>query len=491
VRALYSIGWLFATPLVIGYLLWRACRQPAYLGHWSERFGLHPRRGDDRPLIWIHAVSVGETRAAQPLVKAIAAAHPEAVILLTCMTPTGRETGQALYGDSVVSAYLPYDYAGAQRRFLRAWRPALGLVMETELWPNLMAAAEREGVPVALVNARLSERSLARGMRQRRLVVPAARRLALVLAQSEGDAQRVARLGRPADAVTGNLKFDNAPDEALLARGRTWRDRIGRPVLLAASTREGEEPLVWEAWRRAAASPPEAVAERPDADAAERPFEDAAGRPFEDAAGRPDEAAALRHVEAAAGRPGEDAAAAAVSSRGRPLLVIVPRHPQRFDEVLRAAHAAGFAVARRADLDRPGFDASVPDLLIGDSMGEMDAWYALADCALIGGSLMPFGSQNLIEACAAGCPVLVGPSSFNFEEAAAFAIEAGAALRVADAQAAVAAGLSLLGDAPRAQAMRVAGLRFASTHRGATRRTMAALSGLLERLGGRGPGGSA
>jgi 3-deoxy-D-manno-octulosonic-acid transferase len=428
VRILYSIGWLLGTPLVLAYLLWRSRRQPAYRGHWRERFGFFARRSDEAPLIWIHAVSVGETRAAQPLVNALADAWPRARLLLTCMTPTGRDTAHELYakrlGERFAQAYLPYDYGGAPRRFLRAWRPSVGLLMETELWPNLMAAAERERVPVALVNARLSERSLARGLRQRALVVPAARRLAAVCAQSADDADRIARLGRAVDAVTGNLKFDNAPKDALLARGRAWRERIGRPVLVAASTRDGEEPLLWDAWR-----------------------------------------------------------ALAAAGTGRPLLAIVPRHPQRFDAVARDAQAAGFAIARRAALDEaaPPLDWSSIDLLIGDSMGEMDAWYGLAGCAVIGGSIAPFGSQNLIEACAAGCPVVVGPSTFNFAEAAAKAVEAGAAIQVADASAAVAEGLRLLRDEAAARAMGEAGARFAATHRGATRRTLDALSPLLER----------
>jgi 3-deoxy-D-manno-octulosonic-acid transferase len=435
VRALYSIGWLLATPLVVVYLLWRSRRQPEYRSHWAERFGLHPRRADDAPLIWIHAVSVGETRAAQPLVHALAAAYPHARILVTAMTPTGRATARELYakplGTRFAQAYLPYDYAGAPRRFLRAWRPSIGLLMETELWPNLMAAAEREGVPVALVNARLSARSLARGERTRALVGPAARRLAAVLAQTRGDAERIARLGRQADAVTGNLKFDNSPKDALLALGRGWRERIGRPVLVAASTRDGEEALLWEAWRRAAGGGPRGVA-----------------------------------------------------PSSRPLLAIVPRHPQRFDEVARDAAAAGFPIARRAALDDPDFDWSRVELLVGDSMGEMDAWYALAGCAVIGGSLKPFGSQNLIEACAVGCPVVVGPSTFNFAEAAAQAVEAGAATRVTDADAAIAEGLRLLGAPQAARAMGEAGARFAATHRGATRRTLDALAPLLAtRLG--------
>jgi 3-deoxy-D-manno-octulosonic-acid transferase len=444
VRVLYSIGWLLATPLVIAYLLWRSRRQPEYRSRWAERFGIHPRRADDAALIWIHAVSVGETRAAQPLVHALAAAYPHARILVTAMTPTGRATARELYakplGTRFAQAYLPYDYAGAPRRFLRAWRPSIGLLMETELWPNLMAAAQREGVPVALVNARLSARSLARGERNRALLGPAARRLAAVLAQTHSDAERIARLGREADAVTGNLKFDNAPNEALLALGRGWRARIGRPVLVAASTRDGEEALLWEAWRRAAAGEPRGV-------------------------------------------PGSPA---------RPLLAIVPRHPQRFDEVARDAAAAGLPIARRAALDDPDFDWSRVELLLGDSMGEMDAWYALAGCAVIGGSLKPFGSQNLIEACAVGCPVVVGPSTFNFAEAAEQAIAAGAATRVTDADAAIAEGLRLLDDPAAARAMGAAGAGFAATHRGATRRTLDALRPLLAAcLGGAGRGRSA
>jgi 3-deoxy-D-manno-octulosonic-acid transferase len=453
---LYSLGWLIATPLVIAYLLWRSLRQPAYLSHWSERFGFLSRtKPDPRPLIWIHAVSVGESRAAQPLVRALAARYPNTRILMTCMTPTGRETAADLFskelGDRFVQAYLPYDYAGAPVRFLRAWRPAIGLLMETEMWPNLMAAAEAEAVPVALINARLSPRSLRRGLRQRALIEPAARRLSLVLAQSPADAERIAQFGRAVDAVTGNLKFDNAPNAALMARGRAWRNLIGRPVLLAASTRDGEEALIWQAWRAQgqghAAATPSVIASRPASPSASNASSTEPTEPTE---------------------PTE-----------HPLLLIVPRHPQRFEAVTRAAQAAGFVVARRADLDDPGFDASSIDLLIGDSMGEMDAWCALADCAIIGGSLLPFGSQNLIEACAAGCPVVIGPSTFNFAQAAAQALEAGAAQSVADADDAIATGLSILADASRKQAMAEAGTDFASRHRGATERTVAALTPLM------------
>jgi 3-deoxy-D-manno-octulosonic-acid transferase len=431
VRLLYSLGWLLATPLVIAYLLWRSRRQPEYREHWGERFGRFAARTDDAPLVWLHAVSVGETRAAQPLVRVIAQAHPGARVLVTCMTPTGRAAARELYapmlGERFAQCYLPYDRPGPMLRFLRAWRPQAGLLMETELWPNLMAAAEARRVPVALVSARLSERSARRGRAQRALVVPAARRLARVLAQSAGDAARIEALtGRRVDAVTGNLKFDNAPKPELLERGARWRARLGRPVVVAASTRDGEEALLWDAWRRLAKT----------------------------------------HSPADA----------------RPLLAIVPRHPQRFDAVAREAGDAGFALARRAALDDPAFDWSRVELLVGDSMGEMDAWYALAHCAVIGGSLLPFGSQNLIEACAVGCPVIVGPSTFNFAEAAAQAVATGAAVPVRDADGAVREALGLLGDATRRGAIGAAGTRFAVEHRGATARTMAALAPLLSGL---------
>jgi 3-deoxy-D-manno-octulosonic-acid transferase len=430
VRALYSLAWALATPLAVSYLLARSVRQPAYRRHWGERFGWIRRRPSDAPLIWIHAVSVGETRAAQPLVTALERRYPNAEILLTHMTPTGRATGRELFGDRVTQAYLPYDYARAPMRFLRAWRPAFGLLLETELWPNLMAAADACNVPIALVNARLSEKSLRSGLRHRRLIVPAVRRLSRVLAQSEADAQRMARLGRPADAVTGNLKFDNQPAEAGIALGRAWRERLGtRQVLVAASTRDGEETLILQAWKRAVGS-----------------------------------------------------ATADADTRSLPLLVIVPRHPQRFGDVEALLAGAGLQYRRRAALDDADADWSRCDVLLGDSMGEMYAWYTLADAALIGGSLLPFGSQNLIEACAVGCPVLIGPHDFNFADTAAAAIEAGAAVRVSDADDAVAQALKMLRDPVRRVAVGAAGRRFADSHRGATERTIAALAPLMDRV---------
>jgi len=420
---LYSLGWWFGLPLALAYLVWRARRQPEYLHHVRERLGwAPPARPTDRPLIWIHAVSVGESRAALPLVQALAQAYPAVHVLITAMTPTGRETARALYapvlGHRLHQAWLPWDLPGAQRRFLSHWKPAFGVLMETELWPNLMKAARQTGVPVALINARLSQRSLRKGLRFKALITPAAQSLSLVLAQTQDDARRMAILGRSADAITGNLKFDNAPDPERMAQGQRWREQIGRRVVLFASSREGEEALLLAHWPR----------------------------------------------------------------QTDLLLVIVPRHPQRFDEVARLIQQDGRVLSRRLALDEVHADFSVVDVLLGDSMGEMDAWYALADVVIMGGSLGPYGSQNLIEPCAVGCPVLLGPNTWNFAEAAQGALDAGAAHSVSQDSAASAA-VALMADASTRAGMRQAALAFAAHHRGALARSLSAMSPLTQRLG--------
>ncbi len=434
-RWLYTIAWYLATPLVLAYLLWRSRRQPEYRRHLAERFGAHPPRADMQPLVWLHAVSVGETRAAQPLVAALRERWPDCEILVTHMTPTGRATGASLFaGAGVHQAYLPYDYPFAVRRFLRAWRPTIGIVIETELWPNLVAVARREGVPMALVNARLSDRSLRKARRWQVLIKPALAGLDLVLAQTDADARRLARLGRHAVPALGNLKFDVVAEPAQEARGHRWRaawlagHRSGglpRFCVVAASTREGEEALLLDAW-----------------------------------------AARLRPPE--------------LASRFPPLLVIVPRHPERFDEVAAMIESRGWRMARRSRLseDDP-LDAQV---LLGDSMGEMAAYYALADVAVIGGSLLPYGGQNLIEASAAGVPVIIGTHTFNFAEAAEQAIAADAAVRVPDASRAVREALAIVLDADRRQSMSDCALAFAGHHRGATARTLEALAPYLGHL---------
>lgn len=421
VRLAYALLWYCLTPLIWLRLAWRARKQPEYLQNLGERYGFYRQTPFNR-LIWVHAVSVGETRAAQPLIEGLLAQWPEHRILLTGMTPTGRQTGAEVYGarfgERVIQVYLPYDYPGAVRRFFAHFNPAFGVLMETEIWPNLLAAAKTAGVPVVLANARLSARS-ARGYgRFDALVRPAFAALAGVAAQTSGDARRLGELGAPTVDVCGNLKFDVTPDPDKLLLGQRWRAALnGRPVWLAASTREGEEPLILAAWRQVAPS--------------------------------------------------------------GALLVLVPRHPQRFDAVAALVREAGLSCVRRSD-GLPQADTAV---WLGDSMGEMAAYYTLADLAFIGGSLLPLGGQNLIEAAACGCPVLVGPHTFNFLLATEDALSAGAARRIQDETDLGAAVVGLLANPVQLAGMREAAVSFARAHQGAAGRTLAFIARRMGRAG--------
>jgi len=406
IRALYSAaGWL-AAPLVLVRLAWRGRRQRGYLLNVGERFGFY-RATPAGPLVWVHAVSVGETRAAAPLVEALRRRYPGHRFLVTHMTPTGLAAGREVFGDSVERAWLPYDLGFAVRRFLAHYRPALGVIMETEIWPRLLDEARRAGIPVVLANARLSERSARRYARVPALSRWALSSLAGVAAQTRDDAARLEALGAREPVVLGNVKFDLAVPESMVELGAQFRARTGdRPVWVAASTREGEEALLLDAFAACSADP-------------------------------------------------------------RTLLAIVPRHPQRFDEVARLAAERGFEVARRSAEGKVPATARV---LVGDSMGEMLAYYAASDLAILGGSFLDFGGQNLIEACALGRPVIVGPHTYNFEEAARGAVAAGAALRVADAAHAMLEAKALAADAPRRESMGARGLAFVAAHRGAVER---------------------
>jgi len=403
-RFLYALAWLAAAPLAVARLAWRGREQPGYRARIAERFG---RYGPATPgkRIWVHAVSVGETRAAVPVIEALRSRHPGHSILLTHMTPTGRATGEELFGDRVERAWLPYDLGFATRRFLRHFEPEFGVILETELWPRLLEECARQGVPVVLANARLSERSARRYARFPALARWALSNLAGIAAQGTEDARRFEELGARPDAltVTGNVKFDLEVPADVEARGAMLRSLFGaaRPVWVAGSTREGEEARLLEAL---APMPPEV------------------------------------------------------------LLVLVPRHPQRFDEVVEIARSKGMEPARRSSgtaVD-PG-----TRVVVGDTMGEMLAYYAAADVVLMGGSFLEYGSQNLIEACALGRPVIVGRHTYNFEQAAEGALAAGAALRVEDAAAAMQAALSLTRDEARRAAMGGRGRAFVAAHRGA------------------------
>jgi 3-deoxy-D-manno-octulosonic-acid transferase len=418
-RGLYTLGWWLLLPLVPLRLWWRGRREPGYRARIGERFG---RYAPDAPVprddvVWLHAVSVGETRAAAPLIDRLLRERPGASIVLTCMTAAGRETGRALYGDRVAQVWLPYDLPFAVHAFLDRFVPRAGLLLETELWPNLVHECRARAVPLYLVNARMSERSARGYARIAALTRPMLAALTAVAAQTDADAGRLRALGARDVTVTGNLKFDVAVPDAMRVRGAALRRRIGdRPVWLAASTREGEEALLLSAL-------------------------------------------------------------AASNLRADALLLLVPRHPQRFDEVHELAKSRGFATARRSD------ERDVPPdtrILLGDTMGEMLAYCAAADVAFVGGSLLPLGGQNLIEPIALGTPTLVGPHTFNFAEATERAIEAGAARRVADADALVREVAELLDDAQARERMRDASLAFIREHQGATERLWRWLASRLE-----------
>ena len=410
---LYGALMQLLVPVMLLRLWWRGRAEPLYRVAVGERLG-HPGVARVPGGLWVHAVSLGETRAAAALLDAVRALRPGLPILLTHGTATGREAGRALLRDGDVQAWLPWDSPGAVRRFLAAHRPAAGVLMETEVWPMLLHAAAEAKVPMLLANARLSERSLNRGLRFESLLRPAVQSLAQVLAQTEDDAMRLRRIGAVDVRVCGNLKFDMTPAPELLARGQAWRAVLDRPVVLAASTREGEEAALLAAWRQR-----ETVGD---------------------------------------GMP--------------PLLLIVPRHPQRFDEVAALCRAAGVDPRRRSAWagEAPAPEDLHAEVWLGDSLGELPLYYATADVALLGGSFAPHGGQNLIEAAACGCPLVIGPSTFNFAEAAMLALAAGAAVRVDDLKSAVETARALVAEPARCQDMAVRSRDFAARHRGAAGR---------------------
>jgi len=414
VRFVYSLALFLLLPFILLRLALRARRQSEYADHVGERFGSYPFAAR-RPVIWLHAVSVGETRAAQPLVAQLLERYPDHEIVLTHMTPTGRATSGELFGGRLQRCYLPYDYPFAVRRFLRHFRPRIGLILETELWPNLVAGCKAAGIPLLLVNARLSEKSARGYARLPRLTRETLQSLTVIAAQTEADAERLRSLGATEVATLGNMKFDLVPPQQQIEMGHALRRRIGeRPVLLCASTRDGEEALILDAL------------------------------------------------------PGLLPAEV--------LLVIVPRHPQRFEEVKRLIADRGFPMQKRSENAPVAMESRI---LLGDSMGEMYAYYTACDVAFVGGSLLPLGGQNLIEACAVGKPVLIGPHTFNFTEATEQAIAAGAALRVGSAPEMLAQAARLLADAGLQKRMGEAGLAFAARHRGATDKTMGLIAGYL------------
>ncbi len=419
-RTLYTLLFHLGLPLVALRLYWRSRKAPAYARRIGERFAAslpHVAPGG----IWVHAVSVGESIAAAPMIRALQARYPQLPITVTCMTPTGSERIRALFGYSVGHCYLPYDLPWAAARFLDQVQPKLAVVMETELWPNHIHQCARRGIPVALVNARLSERSARGYARFGGLTAPMLRELSLIAAQTETEAARFRSLGAQPAAVqvTGSIKFDLQIDPAVPARALALREHwgaTGRPVWIAASTHTGEDEILLTAHRQL-------LAERPDA-----------------------------------------------------LLILVPRHPERFASVLELCRRLGFATVQRSRDEPPQPGTQV---VLGDTMGELLLLFALADVAFVGGSLVPTGGHNLLEPAALGKPVLTGPHLFNFLDIAAQLRDAGALVEV-DSAPELATQVALFwDDAQSAERARTAGYEVLANNQGALARLLAALARLL------------
>ena len=422
-RFFYSCLMWALSPVLWLKLHLRARREPVYGQAIAERFGYYSQDASSGAL-WIHAVSLGETRAIRSLIKALRLAYPDLRLLLTHGTATGRSEGVNLLREGDVQAWLPWDTPDAVARFLRHFQPRMGVLIDTEVWPNLSAITQQQGVPLVLANARLSERSWRKAQRWSALAKPAFSGLNAVWAQTEEDAKRLRSLGAPVSAVMGNLKFDAVPDPLLLATGQAWRNALtARPVVLLAISREGEEAMFLQI-----------LQQHPEY---------------------------LQQAQ----------------------WWIVPRHPQRFDEVADLLQASGLPWQRRSQWSEDLAHLSAPQeagLVLGDSVGEMPLYYGAASVALLGGSFAPLGGQNLIEACACSCPVVMGPHTFNFKQAAEWAIHAQAGLRCTDVTTAMAKALAIAIDRQLQQQMSQAAQLFASSHQGAVAHCVKALSTWLD-----------
>ncbi len=418
-RLVYSILFFLLLPIIILRLLLRGLKSSAYMSRWPERFGFVEQRKTAKDVIWLHAVSVGETLAAVPLVKALQEKYPDQRLIVTCMTPTGSERIKAAFGNSVDHCYAPYDMPDAVARFLNRVKPKILIIMETELWPNTIAACHKRKIPVVLANGRLSEKSASAYARITPLVRPMLAGLTAVAAQHNDDGARFTALGLAESSlsITGNIKFDLSLDELTREKARAlsaeWRGNGQRPIFLAASTHRGEDEIILQAFAKVKAK------------------------------------------------------------IDNPLLVLVPRHPERFNQVAELCLSTGLNLARRARADSP----EGADILLGDTMGELMTFFGACDIAFIGGSLVPTGGHNIIEPAAWGVPVLSGPHLFNFSEASQLLLDGGAMhiCQSADQMAEQVVGL-LQNQAQRTE-MGDAAQRIAEENRGALDR----LLGLIEK----------
>ena len=429
----YGVFMRLAKPLLRRKLMKRTQAEPLYGQFIEERFG-HYTQSASQDWIWIHAVSLGETRAAAVLLHGLRQAMPSMRLLLTNGTATGREEGLKLLQDGDLQVWQPWDSPDVLDRFFRTFKPKLGLLLETEVWPQLIERAQIHGVPMMLVNARMSEKSLRQAQRWTSLMAPAFAGLSAAYAQTQDDATRLKLLGAPVKGVFGNLKFDAVPDATQVALGQSWRQKVNAPVLMLASSREGEESLWLTAWQQFTSKYPDVFVH----------------------------------------------------------WLIVPRHPQRVNEVESLLQSRGLRVSRRSTWGQLGPN-SVPcfndhgtpnptEIFLGDSLGEMALYYSFSAIALLGGSFEKLGGQNLIEALACACPLVMGPHTFNFAEAAVAAEAAGLAQRSNCMEAAVQLAVETVKNSQHRTKIAQQATQFAQQHGGATDRTVQAVQDLLSTI---------
>jgi 3-deoxy-D-manno-octulosonic-acid transferase len=427
---LYGVFMRLAQPLLRRKLYKRAQAEPLYGQFIEERFG-HYTQSARQDWIWIHAVSLGEARTAAILLEGLRLAMPGMKLLLTNGTATGREEGRKLLQDGDMQVWQPWDSPEVLDRFFLAFKPKMGLLLETEVWPLLVQRAQVYGVPIMLVNARMSEKSMQQAQRWPALMRPAYAGLSAVCAQAQDDATRLKTLGAKVQGMFGNLKFDAKPDAAQVALGQSWRQHLTAPVVMLASSREGEESAWLDAWQ----------------------------------------IFIKQHSDVQVN------------------WLIVPRHPQRVAEVESLLLSGGLRVSRRSTWGQEGPALGselntypTPVVLLGDSLGEMALYYSLSDVALLGGSFEKLGGQNLIEAAACACPIVMGPHTFNFAEASEAAQASGAAQRAIDMTEAVRLAVETVQSKPAQQMRSNHAAQFAQQHGGATERTVLAVRELLNSI---------
>jgi len=413
VRNIYTIGFYLALPVILLRLWWRGRKLPAYRRHVQERLGKYSAK----PLanaIWLHAVSYGETVAAEPLIHALLETYPDTPIVVTHMTPTGRARAQKTFADKVLHSYIPYDVPKFIKRFIQHFQPKLVILMETELWPNILCTVGQHHIPIIIANARLSERSAKGYLKISKLCQTMLRNISHVATQSAADKERFIKIGMPSAKVSvlGNMKFDIHQPEQLITQGKSLRQDYAphRPVWIAASTHEGEEDIILNTHKILKNNLPES------------------------------------------------------------LLILVPRHPDRFEIVAQLCHQAGYKTVRRSE--QTPIETNT-DILLGDTMGEMYLFYAAADIAFVAGSFAKIGGHNLLEPALVGLPVLTGPMLFNTIEISELLINAGNTHIVHNAQELAQTLLKLFQDQPQRITMGEKGQQTIAKHRGALERHLA------------------